>query len=89
MNFKINLIFLIKPFFLHDQKSQDKNLNILRKKRAFKMKLKVFFIIFEGLSLKQIKNIMEGESPTLTKLKKINNKYLFFVYSESRSTSKP
>ena len=36
-------------------KSQCKNLNILRKKRAFKMKSKAFFIIFEGLSLKQIK----------------------------------
>ena len=42
-NFKINLIFLIKPFFKH-----------LEKKRAFKMKQKTFFIIFEGLSLKQI-----------------------------------
>ena len=36
-------------------------------KRAFKMKYKAFFIIFEGLSLKQIKRIfLEGESPTLT-----------------------
>ena len=35
-------------------KSQDKNLNILAVKRAFKMK-KAFYIIFKGLSLKQIK----------------------------------
>ena len=49
-------------------KSQDKNLNILRTNRVFKMKLKVFFIIFEGLSLKQIKKIfLEGESEILIK----------------------
>ena len=35
-------------------KGQDKNLNILRAKRAFKMKEKAFLNIFEGLSLKQI-----------------------------------
>ena len=40
--------------------------NILRIKSAFKMKYKVFLIIFEGLSLKQIKsNFFEDESPTL------------------------
>ena len=31
-------------------KSQDKNVNILRTKRAFKVKWKAFFIIFEGFS---------------------------------------
>ena len=47
-------------------KSQNKSLNILRIERAFKMKKKAFFIIYEGLSLKQIKQIfLEGESPTL------------------------
>ena len=34
---EINLSFLIKPFFLHDQKREDKNLNILRK-NAVKVK---------------------------------------------------
>ena len=34
-------------------KNHDKNLNILRRKRAFKMKY-AFFIIFKGLSMKQI-----------------------------------
>ena len=34
--------------------SQDKNLNILRSKGAFKIKEKAFFIIFEYLTLKQI-----------------------------------
>ena len=33
MDFQITIIFLIEPFFLYD-----KNLNILRKKRAFKVK---------------------------------------------------
>ena len=41
-------------------KSQDKNLNILRTKKVFKMKQKAFFINFEGLSLKQIKKNLFG-----------------------------
>ena len=45
INFKVNLSFL------HDQKSQNKNLNISRAIRAFKMKLKIFFIVFKGLSV--------------------------------------
>ena len=32
INFEINFVFLIKPFFLQ---SQDKNLNILRAKRSY------------------------------------------------------
>ena len=39
----INLIFLIKPFLYMTKKCQDKNLNILRTKRVFKMKEKAFF----------------------------------------------
>ena len=36
-------------------------------KEAFNMKEKTFLVIFEGLSLKQIKKFfLEGESPTLT-----------------------
>ena len=40
----------------------------MRPKRAFKMKKKkAFFIVFEGLSLKQIKQFfLEGENPTLS-----------------------
>ena len=53
INLKINLIFLINVFFACP-KSQDKYLNNLRMKRAFRMKLKAFFIIFEGLLLKPI-----------------------------------
>ena len=51
-------------------KSQDKNLSILRMKRAFKMKWKAFFNISETLSLKQKQKIfLKGESPTLINLK--------------------
>ena len=43
----------------------DKNLNILRTKRTFKMKYKAFFIIFKGLSVKQITQFfLESESLT-------------------------
>ena len=73
-NFEINFIFLIKPLLLHDQNVKTKILNILRTKRAFKMKQKTFFIILKGVSLKQIKRIfLEGESPTLTDVQYIQN----------------
>ena len=56
INFEINLIFLIKLFFLHDQKVNNKT----------------FFIIFKGLSLQQIKQILlESESPTLSSCKSL------------------
>ena len=38
LNFQIIFIFLIKPVFFTWPKTQDKNVNILRKKRVFKMK---------------------------------------------------
>ena len=48
-------------------KSQDKNLNILRVKRAYKIKKKAFFIIFKGPPLKHIKQFfLECKSSTLT-----------------------
>ena len=53
MNFEINFIFLIKLFFTW-LKGQDKNLNILRIKRAFKVKQNLFFITFKGLSVAKI-----------------------------------
>ena len=37
ITFEINLVFLIKHFFSMWPSSQDKNLNILRTKRAFKI----------------------------------------------------
>ena len=48
------------------------------------MKLKAFFIIFEGLLLKQIiENFLEGESPTLIG-HKLNT---FFLHQVSRGRS--
>ena len=44
--------FLTKPKWA---KLQDKNLNILKRKRAFKIKYKAFLIIFKLLWLKEIK----------------------------------
>ena len=44
--------------FLYVTKKSRQILNILRTKRAFKVKWKVFFIIFKGLSLKQIRQIL-------------------------------
>ena len=47
-------------------KTQDKNLNILRTKRAFKVTLKAFFIIFIGISVD--KNNLRPESVPLTEI---------------------
>ena len=74
INFEINLVFLIKPFFLHDQKFKANNCHILRTE-GFKMKWKAFFTIFKGPLLKQIKNL-EDESPSLNSHKKSYLKYL-------------
>ena len=51
------MIFLIKlaAVFSSWPKFQDNNINILRKKRAFKMKWKAFFIIFECWMLLSIR----------------------------------
>ena len=57
MKFKINLIFLIKPFC---NMTKDKNVNILRTKKAFEVKKKAFFIIFKGTSV--VKNSLRPES---------------------------
>ena len=69
-------------------RSQDKYLNILRTKRAFKVKQKAFFIIFKGLSI--AKNCLRPESAPLIqallkKLKKwfsvsIKNQDLILYY---------
>ena len=49
MNFEINLIFLFQLSFVRENKnkSQNKNLNILRTNRAFKMKYK-FWSFLKG-----------------------------------------
>ena len=58
-NLKLTLSFL--PSW---PKSQDKNLNILRTKRAFEVKYKAFFITFKRLS--DDKNDLKPESAPLT-----------------------
>ena len=61
MNFKVNLIFLIKPFFLHDQKVVKKTkISWESKELLFKMKQKTIFITFKGLSIKQITQFFFG-----------------------------
>ena len=49
----LKLTLIYQAVFLFDQKNKDRNLNILRTERAFKVKLKAFFIIFKGLSVSQ------------------------------------
>ena len=66
MKSDINIIFLIKSFFSIWPKNQDKHLNILRTKRAFKMKQKIFFIVSKGLSATETKFFFgRWESATL------------------------
>ena len=64
---KLTISFLSRCFPT-SQKSQDKNLNILRMKRAFEVKWKVFFIIFKGLWVS--KNSFKPESVLLNKYEK-------------------
>ena len=51
-------------------KSQGKNLNILRTRRAFKIKQKAIFIIFKGLS--GVINCLRHESALLNLLSEKN-----------------
>ena len=68
MNFKIKLIFLIKPFFLHDLKVTKTEISSERKE-LLRWNKKAFFIISKGFSIKQITHFfLEGESPTLKML---------------------
>ena len=62
ISFEINLIFLMKHFSIWP-KIQDKNLNVLRTKKYFKVEEKVFFIIFKGLSVAE--NCVRPESALL------------------------
>ena len=51
--------------FLHMAKTQDKKFNILRTERDFKVKLKVFFVIFKGFPV--AKNCLRPGSALLNK----------------------
>ena len=55
INYKINLIFLIKPFFLYGQKVKIK-IQISWERNTFKMKQKAFFIIFRTPFIKANKS---------------------------------
>ena len=62
----VNMCIAIVAVSSIQPKSQDKNLNILRTKRLFKMKWKAFFIPFKWLSLNQRKwFFLLGDNPTL------------------------
>ena len=61
INFEIKLSYQV--FFLYDQKSLNKYLNISRTKRVFEMRWKVFFIIFKGFSV--AKDCLRPESGPL------------------------
>ena len=61
INFEIKLSYQV--FFLYDQKSMNKYLNIFRTKRVFEMRWKVFFIIFKGFSV--AKDCLRPESGPL------------------------
>ena len=62
IKFEINLIVLIKPFRYITKKSRQ-NLIYLEKERSFWDKIKIFFIIFNGLSV--AKNRLKPESVPL------------------------
>ena len=69
MNFEVNLILLIKSFFLHDQNVVTKTKISSERKELLRWNKKAFFIIPKGLSIKQITQIfVEGESSTLNLL---------------------
>ena len=56
-------------------KNQDKNLNILRTKRAFEVKQIAFLIVFKGLSI--TKNCLIPEKAPLTEICK--NKIIHYL----------
>ena len=58
------------------------NLNVLKTKSAFKMKWKVFFIIFEGVSLKQIIKTFFGRWESDFKVISKTSKNNFFYTAE-------
>ena len=68
LNFEIEVIFLIKPFFLHDQKVKPK-FKYLENERSLKSKedeIKSILHDFKRAFIKANNNFfLEGESPTL------------------------
>ena len=67
-NFEINLIFLIKPLFLYDQKSIQKFKN-LENEKSFYNKINSIFHHFSKVFIEANKTaFLEDESPTLITL---------------------
>ena len=54
MNFEINLFFLFKPFFLHEQKVKKEKRKYIENKKSFLDKIKSILYHFKGLSMKKI-----------------------------------
>ena len=68
INFEINLIFLIKPLFLYDQKSIQKFKN-LENEKTFYNKINNIFRHFSKVFIEANKTtFLEDESPTLITL---------------------
>ena len=63
MNFEVNLIFLIKPFFLHDQKVVTKTKISWEWKELLIWIEKHFSSLLKGFQSSNT-NFLEGESPT-------------------------
>ena len=80
INFEFN--FFYQAIFLHNQKIQNKNLNIFRTKEAFKIKFKVFFYQFKGLSV--VRNCLRSESESLRKAISFHRSQIFLVICSSK-----
>ena len=68
MNFEVNLIFLVKPFFLHNWKVVRKTGISWERKELLRWNRKHFPLLLKGFqSSKYItQTFLEGESPTLS-----------------------
>ena len=88
MKVEINLIFLIKLYFLYSQKVKTK-FRYLENEKSFQDEIKKKIIIFKGLSVTQTKNFfLEGESPTLIYLGYGKTKHWIMFSMRKRRKSK-
>ena len=65
INFEVNLIFLIWPFFLHNQKVVTKTYISWELKELLRWNKKHFSSFLKGFQSSKSHNFLEGESPTL------------------------
>ena len=67
MNFAVNLMFLIKALFLHEQNFKHKEkLKYIENEKSFEDEIKIIFIIFNGLSIKQVTHFFFLKCESLT-----------------------